>query len=76
MKPKLTHTLTSLNVTDNLGLVKRTRAFWKQRLGRPVTAEESREMLESVVGYFSLLAEWDSAFKDIMSLDDSSRQYQ
>ncbi|MBV5326767.1 MAG: hypothetical protein JZU65_03895 [Chlorobium sp.] len=61
MKPKPSHILLLYNVTDNLGLVKRTSAFWEQRLGRPATAEETRKMIENVIGYFTLLAEWDSA---------------
>jgi hypothetical protein len=52
-------------------LIQDTIRFWEGRFGRQVTPEEAREMIENVVGYFSLLAEWDSAKKDIMNSDDS-----
>ena len=43
-----------------IDLIETTRAFWEQRLERPVSAEESREMIANVLGYFSLLAVWDA----------------
>ena len=44
-------------------LIQDTIRFWEGRSGRQVSPEEAREMIENVVGYFSLLAEWDSAEK-------------
>jgi hypothetical protein len=43
-----------------IDLIETTRAFWEKRLERPVSAEEAREMIANVLGYFSLLADWDS----------------
>lgn len=41
--------------------VANTVAFWKQHSGVEVSPDDAREMVESVVGFFSLLAEWESA---------------
>jgi hypothetical protein len=38
-----------------------TVRFWEGRYGRSVSTEEAREMIAAVVGFFSLLAVWDSA---------------
>lgn len=43
-----------------IDLIETTRAFWEKRLERPVSAEEAREMIANVLGYFSLLADWDA----------------
>lgn len=41
-------------------LITETIAFWNEHSGRDISSEDAREMIEAVVGYFSLLAEWDS----------------
>ena len=48
-------------ISDNTNLVMDTAAFWEKRLGRSVSHEEARVMIENVTGYFSLLARWDAA---------------
>ena len=42
-------------------LIQDTIRFWEGRLGSQVSPEEAREMIENVVGYFSLLSEWESS---------------
>lgn len=42
-------------------LIQGTIRFWEGRLGRQISPEEAREMIENVVGFFSLLAEWESS---------------
>jgi hypothetical protein len=41
---------------DNL--TERTREVWQQRLGRDLSGEDARQIVESVAGFFVLLAEW------------------
>ena len=76
MKTRPTENLFPSSTVSQPNLVRHAVAFWEQRLGRTVTAEEAREMIENVVGYFTLLAKWDSAEKDAMSSDDSNRPHQ
>jgi hypothetical protein len=40
-----------------------TLNFWKDRTDRPLTNEDARQMIESISGVFTLLAEWDAKEK-------------
>lgn len=40
-------------------LIQHTIRLWEPRLGRPLTEEDARQILEKVVGTFNLLHEWD-----------------
>lgn len=40
-------------------LIQRTVAFWEPRLKRKLTTEDGRRILETAVGVFRLLHEWD-----------------
>jgi hypothetical protein len=53
-------------------LIRHTIRVWQPRLGRPLTEEDARQILNSVVGFFRVLEVWDhkergdiSAAKDI-----------
>lgn len=49
---------------DNQGRqVARTREVWQPRLGRDLTSEDARQILQNVTGFFGLLAEWRRAEK-------------
>lgn len=37
-------------------LIEETIALWQSRCPRPVSAEEARQMIENVAGFFNLLA--------------------
>ena len=45
---------------DNLkhDLIQRTREVWQPRIGRDLSGEDSRQIVENVTGFFSVLAEW------------------
>ncbi|MFG1288423.1 hypothetical protein [Xanthobacter versatilis] len=43
--------------------VARTRQVWQPRLGRDLTAEDARQIMQNVTGFFGLLAEWRRAEK-------------
>ena len=36
-----------------------TVRFWERRLGRTISEEDAREMIQNVVGVFRVLNEWD-----------------
>jgi len=48
---------------DNLkdDLIRRTREVWQRRLGRDLSREDSRQIVENVTGFFSVLVEWSRA---------------
>ena len=45
----------------NDNLIDRTREIWKPRLGRDLSREDARQIVENVTGFFALLAEWSRA---------------
>jgi hypothetical protein len=42
-------------------LIDRTIALWQPRLGREITREDARQIVENVTGFFSILHEWSRA---------------
>jgi hypothetical protein len=36
------------------------RQFWEARIGRQLTLEDAREIVENLHGFFRLLAQWDA----------------
>ena len=44
---------------DNL--IERTRRVWQPRLGRDLSREDARQIVENVTGFFAILAEWSRA---------------
>lgn len=48
---------------DNLKdeLIGCTRQIWQPRLGRELSRENARKIIENVTGFFSVLAEWSRA---------------
>jgi hypothetical protein len=49
----------SLTANDNI--IEQTRLLWRSRLGRDVSGEDSRQIVENVTGFFAVLAEWSRA---------------
>lgn len=45
----------------NDNLLDRTIETWQPRLGRDLSREDARQIVEKVTGYFSILAEWSRA---------------
>ena len=45
----------------NDNLIERTTALWQPRLGRELTREDARQIVENVTGFFSILHEWSRA---------------
>jgi hypothetical protein len=41
--------------------IARTRDIWKPRMGRDLNDEDARQILQSVTGFFGVLAEWRRA---------------
>jgi hypothetical protein len=39
-------------------LIDRTRAIWAPRLGRDLSHEDAREIIDNFSGFFAVLAEW------------------
>lgn len=40
-------------------LVNDARSVFEDEMGKPVSAEEARQMLENLAGFFMILHEWD-----------------
>ena len=45
----------------NDNLLRSTGEVWQPRLGRDLSREDARQMVENVTGFFALLAEWSRA---------------
>jgi hypothetical protein len=45
----------------NDNIIARTGEFWKPRLGRDLTREDARRIVENVTGFFTVLTEWSRA---------------
>ena len=45
----------------NDNLIDRTREVWKPRLGRDLSREDARQIVENVTGFFAILTEWSRA---------------
>ncbi|TCT04910.1 hypothetical protein EDC22_1144 [Tepidamorphus gemmatus] len=45
----------------NDNLIEQTRRLWRSRLGRDVSCEDARQIVENVTGFFAVLAEWSNA---------------
>jgi hypothetical protein len=45
----------------NDNLIDRTREVWKPRLGRELSREDARQIVENVTGFFGILIEWSRA---------------
>ena len=41
--------------------IARTRKVWHPRLGRDLTDEDARQIMDNVTGFFGVLAEWSQA---------------
>lgn len=77
MKPKQSDIFIPQSTTEGHSeLILSTVSFWEARFGRQVSPEEAREMIENVVSYFSLLAEWESSERNAKNLNDTITQDQ
>ena len=45
----------------NENLLHQTREVWKPRIGRDLSREDAREIVENASGFFAVLIEWSSA---------------
>jgi hypothetical protein len=45
----------------NDNVIDRTRELWKPRLGRDLSREDARQIVENVTGFFAILIEWSRA---------------
>ena len=53
----------------NDNLIDRTRQVWQPRLGRDLSGEDARQIVENVTGFFSILAEWSRAERPVPAND-------
>lgn len=53
--------LDAANDNDVGRQIARTREIWQARAGRDLKDEDARQILHSVTGFFSVLAEWRRA---------------
>jgi len=50
--------------------ISQTIALWRPRLGRDLSREDARQMVENVTGFFSILYEWSRAETRIAANDN------
>jgi hypothetical protein len=51
----------SSSAADDNNLLERTVELWRPRLGRDLSREDARQIVENVSGFFAILAEWSRA---------------
>jgi hypothetical protein len=47
--------------TSKDDLIEQTLRVWQPRLGRRLSREDGRQIVENITGFFGLLAEWSGA---------------
>jgi hypothetical protein len=59
---------------DNLrrDLIRRTQRTWQARLGRDLSDENARQIIENVSGFFGVLADWSRSERAIPANDNAS----
>ena len=55
----------------NDNLTDRTRQIWQPRLGRDLSREDARQIVENLTGFFGVLAEWSRAELPVPANDDA-----
>ena len=45
----------------NDNLIDRTHEVWRPRVGRDLTREDARQIIENITGFFAILVEWSRA---------------
>ena len=64
----------SHSANDNLknDLRQRTRKVWQPRIGRDLSSEDARQIVENVSGFFAVLADW-SRLEGTIPANDNER---
>jgi hypothetical protein len=58
---------------SNDNLIDRTLTVWQSRLDRDLSRENAREIVENVIGFFSILAEWSRAERLVATNDNNAQ---
>jgi hypothetical protein len=58
------------HAANDHNLIDRTRAVWQPRLGRDLSHEDARQIVENVTGFFAILSEWSQAEQLAAANDD------
>lgn len=53
----------------NNNLIDQTRAVWQPRLGRDLSHEDARQIVENITGFFAILSEWSRAERPVLAND-------
>jgi hypothetical protein len=56
----------------NDNLIDRTCEVWKPRLGRDLSREDARQIVENVTGFIAILTEWSRAEMPVPANDTTS----
>ena len=59
-KPTVRSSVKQLNAAND-NLIDRTIETWQQRFDRALSPDDSRQIIDNVTGFFSILAEWSRA---------------
>ncbi len=55
-------------------LIKETKALWEPRLGRPLSTDEAKQLIEDVAEFFHLLHGWKTHERRSQKPDDRKRK--
>ena len=56
----------------DVDVVKATLRLWQPRASRTLSQEDARAIVENLVGFFHVLAEWDAKERSSESADDNN----
>jgi len=56
----------------NDNLIDRTHEVWRPRVGRDLTREDARQIIENVTGFFAILTEWSRAEMPVPANDTTN----
>ena len=59
---------------ERLPLLEETIRFWQPRSSRTLTAEDARQMVENVTGFFSTLQRWSAAADTCRTESEADRE--
>ena len=59
-KPTVRSSVKQLNAAND-NLIDRTIETWQPRFNRALSPDDSRQIIDNVTGFFSILAEWSRA---------------
>ncbi len=55
--------------TNSHNIIQHTKHFWSGRTGAQLSADDAREIVANVTGFFQVLCEWDKKAHEVNDAD-------